>query len=123
MLFRSEKALGDETIDTSNDSKTYSTNESTGLNYQKLGRKLMNLNELKTMDRNKCIVTISGIPPFLSDKYPTPEHPNFKYTADAAESNIFDFQKHRKELIERDGIKHVNNIKFKASDEYMVLSV
>lgn len=68
-----EKSLGDETIDTSNDSKTYSTNESTGLNYQKLGRKLMNLNELKIMDRNKCIVTISGVPPFLSDKYPTPE--------------------------------------------------
>lgn len=118
-----EKTLGDETIDTFNDSKTYSTNESTGLNYQKLGRKLLNLNELKTLDRNKCIVTISGVPPFLSDKYPTPEHPNFKYTADASENNIFDFQKHRKELKERDDKGHVNYIKFKASDEYMVLSI
>ena len=118
-----EKTLGDETIDTFNDSKTYSTNESTGLNYQKLGRKLLNLNELKTMDRNRCIVTISGVPPFLSDKYPTPEHPNFKYTADASENNVFDFQKHRKELKERDDKKRVNYINFKASDEYMVLSI
>lgn len=115
-----EKSLGDETIDTSNDSKTYSTNESTGLNYQKLGRKLMNLNELKTMDRDKCIVTISGVPPFLSDKYPTPEHPNFKYTADASDNNIFDFQAHRKELKERDDKLHVDYVKFKASDEYMI---
>lgn len=118
-----EKSLGDETIDTSNDSKTYSTNESTGLNYQKLGRKLMNLNELKTMDRNKCIVTISGIPPFLSDKYPTTEHPNFKYTADASDNNIFDFKKHKKELRRRDEKAHINYVGFRASDEYAVLSV
>ena len=75
------------------------------------------------MDRNRCIVTISGVPPFLSDKYPTPEHPNFKYTADASENNVFDFQKHRKELKERDDKKRVNYINFKASDEYMVLSI
>ena len=111
-----EKTLGDETIDLMNDSKTYSTNESTGVNYQKLGRKLLNLNELKTLDRNKCIVTISGVPPFLSDKYPTSEHPNFKYTADYDEKNLFDFKKYREEQ------KNSERAKLKRGDVYKVYS-
>lgn len=112
-----EKSLGDETIDTYNDSKTYSTNESTGVNYQKLGRKLLNLNELKTLDRDKCIVNISGVAPFLSDKYPTAEHPNFKYTADYDEKNLFDFKKYRKEQ------KKSAAAKLKRSDVYKLYSV
>ena len=97
-----EKSLGDETIETYNDSKTYSQNESTGINYQKLGRKLMTQNELKTLSRKKCIVNVSGLPPFLSDKYETSSHPNFKYTADADERNWFDFKAYRKEQQKRD---------------------
>lgn len=108
-----EKSLGDETIDTYNDSKTYSTNESTGINYQKLGRKLLNLNELKTLDRNKCIVNISGVAPFLSDKYSTEEHPNFKYTVDYDEKNRFDFKKYRKEQK-----KSTSTAKLKRNDVY-----
>ena len=100
-----EKALGDETIDTYNDSKTYSTQESTGINYQKLGRKLLSLNELKTLNRNKCIVNISGIPPFLSDKYDTTSHPNFKYTADADERNRFDFKAYREEKNRKENVQ------------------
>ena len=114
-----EKSLGDETIDTSNDSKTYSTNESTGINYQKLGRKLLNLNELKTLDRNKCIVTVSGVPPFLSDKYPTAEHPNFKYTADFDEKNTFDFKKYRQEQKKKES----RIAKLKRGDVYKVYDV
>lgn len=115
-----EKSLGDETIDTSNDSKTYSTNESTGLNYQKLGRKLLNFNELKVLDRNKCIVTISGVTPFLSDKYPTAEHPNYKYTADADERNMFHFKAYRKEQKKKEKDRIA---KLKKSDTYIVYSV
>lgn len=115
-----EKSLGDETIDTWNDSKTYSTNESTGLNYQKLGRKLLNLNELKTLDRNKCIVTISGVPPFLSDKYPTSTHPNFKYTADADSKNLFDFKQYREEQKR----KEANQLaKLRRGDSYVIYEV
>lgn len=115
-----EKSLGDETIDTSNDSKTYSTNESTGLNYQKLGRKLLNFNELKVLDRNKCIVTISGVTPFLSDKYPTAEHPNYKYTADADERNMFHFKTYRKEQKKKEEDRIA---KLKKSDTYIVYSI
>ena len=109
-----EKSLGDETIDVSNDSKTYSTNESTGINNQKIGRKLMNMSEIKTLDRNKCIVTISGLPSFLSDKYPTAEHPNYKYTADYDEKNTFDFKKYREEQ------KRQRVAKLKRGDVYKV---
>lgn len=78
-----EESLGDETIDLFNESKTYSNQESNGINYNKVGRKLKNIFELKTMDRDKCIVQISGLPPFFSDKYRPEMHPNYKYTADA----------------------------------------
>ncbi len=115
-----EKTLGDETIDTMNDSKTYSQNESTGINYQKLGRKLLNLNELKTLDRNKCIVSVSGVPPFLSDKYPTAEHPNFKYTADYDEKNMFDFKKYRK--MQKKKQANASMAKLKRGDVYKVYS-
>ncbi len=114
-----EKSLGDETIDTYNDSKTYSMNESTGINYQKLGRKLLNLNELKELNRNKCIVNVSGLPPFLSDIYPTASHPNFKYTADADDRNWFDFKKYRAEQKR----KEADRIgKLKRSDVYKMYS-
>lgn len=112
-----EKSLGDETIDTSNDSKTYSQNESTGINYQKLGRKLMTRSEIKTLDRNKCIVDISGLPPFLSDKYPTHEHPNYKYLADYDEKNLFDFKKYRKKQKKKE---YNLQAKLKRGDVYKV---
>lgn len=113
-----EEALGEETIDLFNESKTFSTNESSGVNYNKTGRKLKNIFELNTMDRNKCIVQISGLPPFFSDKYDPKEHPNYKYTADADERNIFDFPKYRKELEKE---KNVGSIKFHKEDQYKVL--
>lgn len=112
-----EEMLGKETIDLWNDSKTYSQNESTGMNYNKVGRELKNVYELNTMDRNKCIVRISGLPPFFSDKYDTTKHPNYKYTADYDEKNTFDFAKYRKKLKE----KNKFNIKFHKNDQYKVI--
>lgn len=114
-----EEALGDETIDLFNESKTYSQQESNGVNYNKVGRKLKNVFEIRTMDRDKCIVQISGLPPFFSDKYKPEMHPNYKYTADYNDKNIFDFQKYRKELEKQEGKK--TEIKFHKTDSYMVI--
>lgn len=113
-----EKMLGKETIDLWNESKTYSQNESTGMNYNKTGRELKNIYELNTMDRNKCIVRISGLPPFFSDKYDTTKHPNYKYTADYDERNTFDFVKYRKYLKQKSG----TSIRFHRNDQYQVIS-
>ena len=112
-----EKMLGKETIDLWNESKTYSQNESTGMNYNKTGRELKNIYELNTMDRNKCIVRISGLPPFFSDKYDTTKHPNYKYTADYDEKNLFDFAKYRRMLSRKNSV----NIKFHKNDQYQVI--
>ena len=114
-----EESLGDETIDLYNESRTYSAQDSSGINYNKVGRKLKNIFEIKTMDRDKCIVQISGLPPFFSDKYKPEMHPNYKYTADYDERNTFDFAKYRQKLAEQ---QNVSNIKFHKSDVYKVIA-
>lgn len=112
-----EEMLGKETIDLWNNSETFSQNRSTGVNYNKTGRELKNIYELNTMDRDKCIVRISGLPPFFSDKYVPAEHPNYKYTADYDERNTFDFAKYRKKMKEKESVR----ISFHQSDQYNVI--
>ena len=50
----------------------------------------MTIDELTTMDGNKCILQLRGLRPFLSPKYNLKKHPNFKYTAEADKNNAFD---------------------------------
>lgn len=38
------------------------------LNYQKLGKELMSVDELAVLDGSKCILQLRGVRPFLSDK-------------------------------------------------------
>ena len=61
-------ALGKETIDMFNTSDTRGTSQSFGMNYQKLGKELMSVDELEVMDGGKCILQLRGVRPFLSDK-------------------------------------------------------
>ncbi len=110
--------MGSETIDLWNESRTYSANDSSGINYNKVGRKLKDVYDLSVMDRDKCIVRVSGLPPFYSDKYNTTEHPNFKYTADYDERNTFNFQAYRKKLKEAESVK----ITFHKNDEYRIIA-
>ncbi len=50
----------------------------------------MTVDELMTMDGNKCILQLRGLRPFLSPKYDLRKHPNFKHTAEADKKNSFD---------------------------------
>ena len=106
------QSLGKETID------TYSTGESRGretshsLNYQKLGRELMSVDDLATLDGGKCILQVRGLRPFLSDKYDITKHPNYKYLSDADKRNTFDVEKY----ISR-------RLKLKANEEYEVYEI
>ena len=86
------EVLGKESIDTYTTSDTRGTQRSYGTNYQKLGRELMTMDELATMDGGKCILQLRGVRPFLSSKYDLTKHPNFKYTADADKKNAFDME-------------------------------
>lgn len=94
-------SLGKETIDTYNTGESRGREVSHSLNYQKLGKELMSVDELAVLDGSKCILQLRGVRPFLSDKYDITKHPNYKYTADFDKRNTFDIQKfleHRAKL-------------------------
>lgn len=84
------EALGKETISMYTESRTRGNQESHGQNLQRLGKELMTIDELTTMDGSKCILQLRGLRPFLSPKYDLRKHPNFKYTAEADKRNGFD---------------------------------
>ena len=75
--------LGKETIDAMNTSDTRGSQRSYGLNYQKLGKELMSVDELAVMPSSKCIMQLQGVRPFYSKKYDLTKHPMYRYTADA----------------------------------------
>ncbi len=104
--------LGKETIDMYNTGQSKGSQESYSMNYQKLGKDLMTMDELAVMDGAKCIVQVRGVRPFLSDKYDLTAHPNYKLTADYDKRNYFDVEKF---------LNH--NLILKADDEYEVIDL
>ena len=84
------EALGKETISMQTESRTRGQQESYGQNTQRLGKELMTVDELTTMDGNRCILQLRGLRPFFSPKYDLRKHPNFKHTAEADKKNAFD---------------------------------
>ena len=82
--------LGKETIDTMNESDSRGAQRTYGLNYQKLGKELMSVDELTVMPSSRCIVQVQGVRPFYSKKFDLTKHPQYKYTADASPKYAFD---------------------------------
>ncbi len=87
------QALGKETIDTFNTGESRGKEVSHSLNYQKLGKELMSIDELSVLDGGKCILQLRGVRPFLSDKYDITRHPHYKYLSDTDPKNAFDIEK------------------------------
>jgi type IV secretion system protein VirD4 len=85
--------LGKETISLFNESDTRGTQRTYGINYQKLGKDLMSMDELAVMDGGKCILQLRGVRPFLSDKYDITKHPNYQYLSDFDKRSTFDIGK------------------------------
>ena len=106
------QSLGRETIDTYNTGESRGRETSHSLNYQKLGRELMSVDDLATLDGNKCILQVRGLRPFLSDKYDITKHPNYKYLSDANPKNTFDVEKYMS-----------RRLKLKADEEYEVYEI
>ena len=73
---------------------------------------LMSKDEISVMDGSKCILQLRGVRPFLSDKYDTTQHPNYKYTSDFDKKYTFDIEKYLN-----------RRMRLKAEDEYEVISV
>ena len=82
------------------------------MNYQKLGKDLMTMDELGVLDGSQGIVPVRGVRPFLYDKYDLTQHPNYKLTADYDKKNYFDVVKF---------LSHT--LKLKADDEYEVIDL
>lgn len=84
------EVLGKETISMQTEGRSRGQSESYSQNMQRLGKELMTMDELTTMEGNKCILQLRGLRPFLSPKYDLKNHPNYKYTAEADKKNAFD---------------------------------
>ena len=84
------EALGKETISMQTENRTRGQQASYGQNTSRLGKDLMTVDELMTMEGSKCILQLRGLRPFLSPKYNLRKHPNFKYTLEADKRNAFD---------------------------------
>ena len=89
-----EEMLGKETIDSFNTGESRGKEVSHSLNYTKLGKSLMSMDELAVMNGNKCILQLRGVRPFLSQKYDLTQHPNYRYTSDANPKYAFDIEKY-----------------------------
>ena len=87
------EALGRETIDTYNAGESRGRETSHSLNYQKLGKSLLSVDELEVLDGGKCILQLRGVRPFLSSKYDITKHPHYKYLSDADPKNAFDVER------------------------------
>lgn len=103
------ESLGKETIDTYNTGKTYSNSNSANINYSKVGKELVSINELKTMKDENCIVQIRGLNPFIKEiKYPIEEHPRYKYHAENPESkywfNVDKYLRRYRKIIENNNL-------------------
>lgn len=103
--------LGKETIYMFNTSRTRGTQESYGVNYQKLGKELMSRDEISVMDNSQCVLQIRGLHPFLSYKYDITKHKNYKYLFDYDDKNYFDVKKYVKR-------KHNHTAELKKSTKY-----
>ena len=87
------EVLGRETIDTYNTGESRGRETSHSLNYQKLGKSLLTVDELEVLDGGKCILQLRGVRPFLSSKYDITKHPHYKYLSDADPKNAFDVER------------------------------
>jgi len=85
--------LGKETIDLYNTGESRGKETSHSLNYQKVGKELMSMDEISVMDGGKCILQLRGVRPFLSNKYDLLKHPKYNLTSDADEHNTFDIER------------------------------
>ena len=99
--------LGKETIDLYNTSDTRGTSQSYGLNYQKTGKELMSQDEIAVMDGSKCIMQLSGVRPFFSDKFDITKHKQYPLLSDYDKKNEFDIEKY---------VKNRNRLRFKGND-------
>ena len=89
-----EEQLGKETIDMMTTSVTKGTSESHNVNFNITGHSLKSQDEIFVMARTKCILMLSGVHPFFSDKFDITRHKRYEMLSDFDKKNEFDVQKY-----------------------------
>lgn len=92
------ESLGKETIDFLTNSDTKGSSPSWGTNYQKAGRELLTESELATIENDKCIVQIRGVPPFFSNKFNIENHKQYQNLGDYNSKNLFNVERYLKDI-------------------------
>ena len=91
------KMLGDTTIRVKNTS--FSKKNGTSYTYSNKKRPLMTPEEVRSINENgkdRAIVRIRDVKPFLVDKYNFLDHPNFRLTGNASDDNILSVEEMEK---------------------------
>jgi len=104
------KLLGKQTIVQKNSNVTKGESSSYNEGYQKLGRSLLEPDEVASLKGQECILKIRGVPPFLSNKYNIEKHKSYKKLGDVNELYWYDYRsKHNDdELVNKNPFEAVN---------------
>lgn len=90
--------LGKETIVTQTDTRSFGKGGGSSRNKNIIGRELMTPTEIGQMSTMSEIIMIRGEKPFFDNKYDYPKHPNYKYTGDYDDSQLFNLDEEFKDI-------------------------
>lgn len=91
--------IGKTTINTKQTSESKGQNGSFTFQNGILGRDLIDASEISRLKRNECLVLISGLPPFKSNKYKTYKHKRYKDIYDGG-APLFDVAEYNRKVKE-----------------------
>lgn len=88
------KKLGKASVIIRNNSRNMSAKGGgSSLSYQNDARDLLTPDEVSRLSNDECILFIRGLQAFRTKKYDYPKHPNYKFTGDANDKNIYEYEK------------------------------
>lgn len=85
------KLVGKGTFDKKTTSQTKGRNSSNSTSYDKIGRELLDMSEIRQLPNTDCLLFVGGKPAFWSKKYDYPSHENYKWTSDGNSLFHFDY--------------------------------
>lgn len=77
------KLIGKGTFDKRTTGRTRGRQGSSSQNFDKVGRELMDISEVRKLPKSDCLLFVGGRNPFYSKKFDYTTHPNYCYTSDA----------------------------------------
>lgn len=85
------KLVGKGTFDKKTTSQTKGRNGSNSTSYDKIGRELLDMSEIRQLPKTDCLLFVGGRPAFWSKKYDYLSHDNYKWTSDSNSRFHFDY--------------------------------